>query len=238
MDQYDRIAKSYDRVNEERHDRACILVPTAERILGDLTGLDALDLACGSGFFSRRMKAWGARRVVGVDLSQGMLDLAHGEGIEYRKGDVSEMGKLGEFDLAFGGFLLHYAPSVENLRAMCRNIALNLKPGARFVAFNENPFFPVHEGVQYDVIATPSGPIADGVQVKRTHMFEGKEDFSFTHFHYEPATYQDALEAAGFSNIRWSAFSKGRDADRAFPPGYWDAFTGDFSIRVLQCERA
>src|SRR5689334_23541178 len=49
--------------------------PVIESLLGDLSGLRALDLGCGSGTYATRLAARGAQ-VVGVDLSAMMLGLA------------------------------------------------------------------------------------------------------------------------------------------------------------------
>ena len=245
MTQYDKIAGPYDRMNEERPDRGRILTPSAKHYLGDIRGLNVLELACGSGYFSRRLKAWGAASVLGIDISREMIELALRKdeddpaGIQYRVADVASLGKLGTFDLAFAGFLLHYAPTKEALARMCAHIASNLKPGARFVALNENPAHPLHRGVKYEVEIAALGPIADGSVVQLSHCRDGVRAFSFSHHHYEPATYRAALEAAGFSKIEWKPFIKGAGADEGFAPGYWDEFTsGDFSIAVLICEKS
>jgi 2-polyprenyl-3-methyl-5-hydroxy-6-metoxy-1,4-benzoquinol methylase len=68
---------------------------TVLEVLGDLTGLSVLDLACGEGYYSRLFRANGASRVVGVDLSEKMIELARASeaqsplGIEYAACDVA-----------------------------------------------------------------------------------------------------------------------------------------------------
>jgi SAM-dependent methyltransferase len=233
--QYDKIARSYDRLVEERPDRVHVLFPSARRYLGELAGKRALDLACGSGLFTRLMRRWGAASVLGVDVSEEMLKIAREReagqplGVDYLRADVASMGKLGTFDVVFASFLLHYAPTVEALRAMCANVAANLAPGGRFVAFNENPAHPLHDGERYGVRIAAVDPIADGSRIRLT-----VQGLDVNHFHYEPATYRAALEAAGFSKIEWRPFLKGERADEGFAPGHWDRFTrGDFSVAVL-----
>jgi toxoflavin synthase len=238
--QYDSLAGAYTRLNTERPDRACIMVPTAQKYLGAVSG-DVLDLACGSGFYTRQLKAWGARSVLGVDISAEMIRLAEAEdvdGVQYLAADVATMGVLGSFDLAFAGFLLHYAPNVDGLRAMCAGIAANLKSGSRLVAFNENPYFPVHTTEKYSVQARALGPIEDGVVIERTHFRNGKKDFSFRHFHYEPETYAAALRDAGFIDVQWGPFVMGDGAEAGVGKGFWDEYvSGEFSIAVLECVR-
>jgi toxoflavin synthase len=238
--QYDSIAGDYTRINTERPDRARIMVPTARKYLGEVRG-DVLDLACGSGFYTRQLKAWGARSVLGVDISAQMIRLAEAEalaGVRYLAADVATMGVLGSFDLAFAGFLLHYAPDVAGLRAMCAGIAANLRRGARFVAFNENPYSPLHTTEKYSVQARALGPLEDGVVIERTHLRAGKRDFSFQHFHYEPETYAAALRDAGFVDVKWGPFVMGDNAEEGLAHGFWDEYvSGKFSIAVLDCVR-
>ncbi len=243
MTQYDNIAEQYDQSAEERSDRERILVPSAKHYLGDLNGQNVLDLACGSGFFTRLIKEWGAEHVVGVDISAEMIELADERerqsqrGIEYHVGDVSECGKFGEFDLVFAGFLLHYSSSIEQLQRMCKTISQNLRKGGKFVSFNENPFFPLHAGVKYGVAVKSFGEVCDGTKIERTHYIAAKKDFSFEHYHYESATYERALKLSGFSHIEWKHFVSLESMDVGLESDYWSDYLGDFSIAVLQCRK-
>ena len=46
------------------------------RRLGDVNGKRALDVACGEGHYSRLLRQAGAEEVVGIDISERMIDLA------------------------------------------------------------------------------------------------------------------------------------------------------------------
>src|SRR5262245_6598559 len=91
--EYDRIAEQY-RDAKLQPWRLHLEVYTFLQLVGDLSGKAVLDLACGEGFYSRILKRHGAARVVGVDLSARMIELARAEeareplGIEYRVGDA------------------------------------------------------------------------------------------------------------------------------------------------------
>ena len=52
------------------------------KLLGEVRGKSVLDLACGEGFYSRLVRARGAARVVGVDLSSGTIGFAIAAGKE------------------------------------------------------------------------------------------------------------------------------------------------------------
>lgn len=244
MTQYDQIAEQYDQSAEDRSDRERILVPSAKHFLGDLHGKSVLDLACGSGYFTRLIKSWGAARVVGVDISREMIELARRreqekpQGIEYSVADVSKVGSLGDFDVIFAGFLLHYSSSIEELEKMCKGLAKNVVTGGRVVCFNENPNFPVHDGIKYGVAVKAFGPIKDGTKIERTHYVGDKKDFSFEHYHYEPRTYEKTLNNSGFNEIEWTRFVGCANVDEGMKPGFWNDYLGDFSIAVLLCRRS
>lgn len=221
-----------------------VLVPSAKHYLGDLEGLSVLDLACGSGYFTRLIKEWGAHHVVGVDISPEMIELANQrerqspQGIEYHVGDVSAVRKFGEFDVVFAAFLLHYSSSIEQLQSMCNTIALNLRNGGRFVSFNENSFKPVHDGIKYGVAVIPRGELRDGTQIERTHYVGDKKDFSFEHYHYEPETYASSLKNSGLSHIEWTHFvCSEKLREGSAERDYWRDYLADFSIAVLLSQR-
>ncbi|WP_242589555.1 class I SAM-dependent methyltransferase [Corallococcus macrosporus] len=104
-------------------------------------------LACGDGLYTRQLKARGAQRVAGVDISEEMVrvareyEAAQPLGIEYHVADVADMAPLGVFDCVTAIYLLHYAHSPEHLLRMCRSIHAHLKPGGRFVTYSFNPGF-------------------------------------------------------------------------------------------------
>ncbi len=57
--------------------------------LGDVRGQSVLDIGCGTGLYTRRLKQRGAARVLGLDASAGMIEYArhleslHPLGVEY-----------------------------------------------------------------------------------------------------------------------------------------------------------
>ncbi|MDG2305017.1 MAG: class I SAM-dependent methyltransferase [Candidatus Binatia bacterium] len=63
-------------------------------MVGGLAGRTVLDLACGTGFYTRRLKERGASSVLGVDLSREVIEVARrheGEnpvGVSYRVADA------------------------------------------------------------------------------------------------------------------------------------------------------
>src|SRR2546423_2436971 len=113
-----------------------------------VTGARVLDLACGTGYYTRALPEWGAKEVVGMDISPEMVKAAKAEAAKIGEqrcsfvvGDASEPFKLDSapFDLVLGVWLLNYAPSAEVMAKMWQNIAGNLRPGGTFVGIVTSP---------------------------------------------------------------------------------------------------
>lgn len=119
-------------------------------------GMRVLEIACGTGWFARRMSARGAR-VTAIDISDEMLRLARaldGEGSppDYRCVDVTSPAAVsvlrGEsFDLMVCNMALQ---DIHDLRALFRHLRPLLKTGGRFVSSFVHPDNP-------ERVATPLG---------------------------------------------------------------------------------
>src|SRR5205814_9083378 len=125
---YDPIAEQYKRSKQQPW-RTFVECFTLMKLIGHPNGMDVLDVACGEGFYTRMIREQGAARVTGVDLSQGMIELArnqeaqHQLGIQYVVGDARELPDTNQFDLAVSAYLLNYARNRNELQAMCQGIA-------------------------------------------------------------------------------------------------------------------
>ncbi len=86
---YDRWAEIYDT---EQNPLVALEEPVVDRLLGDVAGLDVVDVGCGTGRHAVRLAGRGAR-VVGVDFSDGMLARARAkegaEGVRWLVHDVA-----------------------------------------------------------------------------------------------------------------------------------------------------
>ncbi len=141
---YDPIAEQYKRSKQQPW-RTHIEAFSLLKLIGAPHGLSVLDVACGEGFYTRMVRQRGAAKVTGVDLSEGMVELArkqeheHGLGIDYVVGDACALDLPEKFDLVMAAYLLNYAHDRRELQAMCNGIARSLKPGGRFVTVNGSP---------------------------------------------------------------------------------------------------
>ncbi|WP_353931854.1 class I SAM-dependent methyltransferase [Okeanomitos corallinicola TIOX110] len=207
---YDSIAQEYKR-SKDLPIRAHIERYTYFNMLGDVRGKSILDLACGEGIYSREFKKKGAALVVGVDISEKMIELAKQEeakqkfDIQYIVADVMELGKIGDFDLVVASYLLNYAQTEEQLLKMCQTIFTNLKPGGRFVTLNNNLEQPISSYLtteKYGFIKTISQPLEPGTAMTLTFTING-EKFSFDNYYLSRETYQRVFKSVGFTDVIW-----------------------------------
>lgn len=239
--QYDAIAGQYSDGKASplrRHIEAYSLFA----MIGDVSGLQVLDLACGDGIYSRRLKQAGAARVVGVDISQGMIDLAQAAedreplGIEYVCEDAASMSGLGQFDLVVGAYLFHYAPNETALQAMLDAVAKHLKPGGRFVGINENPEqsladFPGY--AQYGFNKMACAPLLDASPLTYS-MVSGRSMISFEVYYYTRKTYERCLAAADFRDVQWLPLSLDPAGAEQFGSEYWQEYLENPPVVGLQ----
>lgn len=230
---------SYDSIAQEYKDskllpfRIWIEAYTLEHLAGDVSGRQVLDLACGEGIYSRKLKQMGAADVLGVDLSAAMIGLATAAeaaqplGCRYQVHDVLSLSGQGQFDLAVGMYLLNYARTREELARFCRVAFDHLQPGGRFIGFNDNPMNPVeHYGSYrpYGFLKESPPDRREGDYVRYTLFNPDGTEFAFDNFYLDPAAYTEAFESAGFADFRWEGPFL-HPAEPAEPDrSYWDQF--------------
>jgi len=72
---YDPIAEQYKRSKQQPW-RKYIEAFTLMELIGNPTGKSVIDIACGEGYYTRLLWRRGAAKVVGIDLSEHMIQLA------------------------------------------------------------------------------------------------------------------------------------------------------------------
>src|SRR5262245_620510 len=208
---YDAIAFEYAQAKQQPW-RVHVEWPTLQALLGDPTGHSVLDLACGAGSYSRPIKRLGARRLVGVDLSSGMIDVARRIervdplGIEYHVGDATTLD-LGEtFDVVFAAYLFNYARSFDELLAMCRSVVRHLRPGGRLVAANSGPEQDPASWPKmrpYGFIKSGELPLREGSPITYTIYPDLGQPFSFDNYYLTFPTHYRAFHEAGLLDVSW-----------------------------------
>ncbi len=109
----------------------------------DFTGADVLDLGCGFGWHCRYAIENGAKSVIGIDISEKMLERAKEinnlKGIEYICLPLEETDYSAKrFDIIISSLAFHY---IESFDVLSKNVYKWLKPGGSFIFSVEHPIF-------------------------------------------------------------------------------------------------
>ncbi|GKS58589.1 hypothetical protein YTPLAS18_21160 [Nitrospira sp.] len=225
--QYDKIGAAYANWKETPFPRYSE-VPTVRRLLsGHIEGRRVLDLACGTGFYSRRFKQWGAADVVGVDISARMVAAARETeaedhlGIEYVVANVDELPVIGAFDLAAAVYLLNYAETRAVIGRMGRNIAANLKPDGTLLALLPEPDYVMGKG-DTERYAFSYRLVTSGTDWRLIHAeVHTDPPFSLEYRHWSRRTFEEELQAAGFVDLQWHPFEVSPEGLSKFGEAYW-----------------
>ena len=110
-----------------------------------------LEVGCGQGELAQRMVKEPGIRVVAVDQSTRMIQLARGRGVDAQVGDVQALDSLDEsFDCVVAAWMLFHVP---DLNRGLGEIARVLRPGGRLVAATNGPD---HLQELHDLLGTSS----------------------------------------------------------------------------------
>ncbi|MFD7324627.1 class I SAM-dependent methyltransferase [Streptomyces sp. NPDC059875] len=221
-------------------------VPSFLAMVGDVSGKSVLDLASGTGFYSREFKRRGATDVLGIDISGEMVAVSQKLeerdplGVRYEVGDVAELRPLEErFDVALGVQLLNYAEDIAALERMCRNVHRSLVPGAEFFVFCQSPDYrfdgpPLDK---YGFRTELTGEEAEaGPRVRTTALLEppiGPVSFVSTLPRRE--VYEQCLRAAGFSEVTWVPLEISEAGVHKHGADYWADALGNLPLTMLRC---
>lgn len=240
---YDPIAEDYQRAKQNPW-RQHIEAFTLLGMLPDLTGKSVVDIACGEGYYTRRLRDKGAARIVGVDLSPRMIELARAQeaqqqlGVEYSVGNGKDLSFEGEFDIAFAAYFLNYARDKNELQEMCDAISRSLKPGGRFITVNANPMLdwdPARSYRQYGFEADIEVPLREGAPIIWRMFLDDGSTFEIENYHLNAKTHEEAFRAAGFSEINWRPAQVSPEGQKSFPKGFWDVLLEHPTVAFIEC---
>lgn len=115
--------------------------PAMAKLLPDLNGKSVLDLGCGYGHNCIDFVRRGAKRVVGIDISENMLEVAKAESadekIEYINMSMTDIAKLGEkFDFIYSSLAFHY---IEDFDSFAKEMYSVLNSGGELLFSQEHP---------------------------------------------------------------------------------------------------
>ena len=203
---YDVAAPSWAR------DKAVLLSdytarPFVLKSISPLKGARVLDLGCGEGYVSRKIAAEAPARLLSIDISKGMIDLARASeeaaplGIEYRVASATERDLDEQFDQVLAVFLFNYL-TCDEMVSVLKSVYRHLRPGGRFLFTAPHPSFPfIDRAAEPPFFFETEG--LDYFSAK-DHQLEGRiwrrdgESVPVRCVHKPMEEYFKALELAGF----------------------------------------
>jgi ubiquinone/menaquinone biosynthesis C-methylase UbiE len=208
VDLWDKAADSWNDFVETGKDvyKDLVIAPATLGLVpsASLPGQKALDLCCGEGYYSRRLKALGYD-VYGVDISERMIELARRKArdITYVCSDASNLGVFadGSIDLTVCGMALMDAPNWEEI---VREVYRVLKHDGQFIFSILHPCFSfVKGGWHHDengekLCFKMGNYFVEGEAIWEWNMPELKYPFRTKTFHRTLSTYYNALVSTGF----------------------------------------
>ncbi len=226
-DQYRDVASEFDNTLILPF-RKYIEVPMTYSLIGDVKGLNVLDLACGTGLYTRYLRTKGAH-VQGIDISEGMLKIAreveekYPLGIQYIQQDVLSLEKIGHFDLVLAIYLFHYFSTKKQLIKCCKNIFENLNRGGRFLTYVLNPGFKNKQGYydKYGLNVHESDSLKDGCL---SSISFDESDKVIKNYYWSKETLEDALLQAGFHEVKWIESSISESGLQKFGDNFWNDY--------------
>jgi toxoflavin synthase len=213
-----------------------------------IKGARVLDLACGTGYYTRAMLEWGAAEVVGMDISPEMVkaaraETAPGEGqkCSFAVGDASEPFRIesAPFDLVLGVWLLNYAPNAEVMTKMWRNITNNLRPGGCFIGLMPPPESGMeavrknveyHRGPKNGVTVEIVKEVPDGYKTRFVTRRD-EVNFEFENYHLVKEVYELSAREGGMEGtFRWRPIQLPQSEEdvkrisEGLEAGFWDNY--------------
>ncbi len=241
---YDPYAEPYRR-SKEAPFRQHVEKYTLQQLTGPLQGESALDLACGEGFYTRLLRAWGAGSVVGVDLSPSMIELARRQesaqplGIRYHVQDVRTLDLGQQFDLVFAAFLFNHADNLDDFLEMARAVVRHLTPAGRLVAVisrGDQPVSAYPKITKYGFSKSTPGELVEGAPITITFHVEGG-DFSVVNTCLYQSTMVRGLTAVGLRQQTWQPPLVSPAGLAQFGEAYWKDFIEEPALIFLEARR-
>lgn len=177
-----------------------------KQMLPDFNGKNVLDLGCGFGWHSRYARKQGAESVIGVDLSERMLEkaeeLTDDAGISYLHQAIEDIDfPQQSMDIVVSSLAIHYIESFSNV---CEKVNHLLVPGGSFVFSVEHPIFTARKEQEWIYDETGTERLYWPVDCYHT---EGKRKATFLNetvikYHRTVSAFLNDLIQAGFEIVR------------------------------------
>ena len=219
--EYDSGCGAYDDIVSSGEVHHEVEVFSFFKALGDIRGKTVLDVACGSGRYTKLIRDRHPASTHGLDLSEEMIKIAkesNSENITYVQHDLTlplPSTIPPQYDIVTGQYLLCYASTRTLLVDMVKNCFVACKPGAMFVHLIDSPFMQPSQynaSERYGFVKKrpelkEDGSVNEGDGFELEWHFEKPAPFVSRVWVWSAQTYEEVVREAGFVDFEWWGFS-------------------------------
>ncbi|CAF1132263.1 unnamed protein product [Didymodactylos carnosus] len=178
-----------------------------------------LDLGCGDGHYTRKLKDLNCSYILGVDISATMINMAKEKelndpkGIDYLCANGAILSKPRDddrYDIVTGLHYIHYSKTYEELKQKIKVIYEQLKPNGTFYSISTNvcggmEVYNNDKHKKYGFKTETDGELKDGSEIKHTfyHDVSRPSKCIFYCYYFSPKTYENFFNEAGFKSLQW-----------------------------------
>ncbi len=213
------------RIIRDRRDRyrTELTDPAILAAIGDVRGLDVLDVGCGEGYLARELDRRGAGQIIGADRSPALVAAAREASAgqpntEFAEADAASLPFDDRyFDLVVANHLFNDLPDIDG---PVREIARVLRPGGLLVAQFLHPCFYGYRAERTEL--RRSLPVADYFAprvIEQTFLVDGLVSPEATVTWVRPLeTYTGAITGAG---LHITGMTEPHPTERQFADSAW-----------------
>ncbi len=153
----------FDNFQKSRSDKInfndCIESPILLSMLPNLKGKEILNIGCGMGQHAKQYSKMGAASVLGIDISEKMLEYArthnNASNITYQRMAMEDIECIDrQFDLVTSSLVFDY---IEDFDTLLKNISMLMKEEAQLVFSMSHPMATAWDGTYDRYTRTESG---------------------------------------------------------------------------------
>lgn len=221
--------------------------PCISDMLPELEGKTVIDLGCGTGRFTFLLEKMRPRKIVGIDLSQKMVDCALEKAKRQKsaacfyKGDISEMCVEEKFDFCFASTVSHY---IKDLKRLFTNIYNILNQDGICIMSVMNPVYTA----QYPIKHGDAFPNDDEWTVRYLDQNERSyvqpwieynshiDNYLSCSYHHTFSDYVNAIVLSGFSILEMQEPAPPEEWKEKYPNRY-NAFIETPSYLIMKIKK-
>ncbi len=199
------VAEWYDHLLSQKGTfQKDVILPNLLRMMGIKREMRILDIACGTGFFTREFRRTGAE-VIGCDISKELIDIARRDSPPAIPFKVTPAEKLGIFpDESFDEAVIILAiQNIQRYQKALTEAARVLKPGGKLFIVMNHPAFRVPRATGWKFIGDAQVRLVEryGSEFEVAMRTHGEEHTSVetVSFHRPLQSYAKAFKAAGLA---------------------------------------